>query len=148
MLKCLFGIELLTPTGIVDIGLIRDETNEAASLLGHNVDVHLLGENMADTVEQSEGADPATSEPTNTTPAESSPGTSMAASSSWYTLPSATLVPLARMQQLEAQIATFLWHIKPWMQKSIAEVEEKIEKKVAQQIEIKIRAVHQRLDAF
>ncbi|XP_027768212.1 uncharacterized protein LOC114074437 [Solanum pennellii] len=45
-------------------------------------------------------------------------------------------------------MATLLHHIQPWMQRSIAEAEEQIEKKVAQQMERRIQAVHQRLDAF
>ena len=62
--------------------------------------------------------------------------------------PSATLVLIARVQKLDAQMATLLHHIQPLMQKSIAEVEDRIEKKVAQQKERKIQAVHQSLDAF
>ena len=44
---------LKTPTGTVDIGLIRDEANEAAPNRGPRVDVQLLSENLADMVEQS-----------------------------------------------------------------------------------------------
>ena len=43
---------------------------------------------------------------------------------------------------------TLLHHIHPWMQKSIAEAEDRIDKRVAQQMERKIQAVNQRLDAF
>ena len=39
-------------------------------------------------------------------------------------------------------------HIKHWMKKSIAEVEEPIEKKVDQQTDRMIQEVHQRLDAY
>ncbi|XP_025884999.2 uncharacterized protein [Solanum lycopersicum] len=45
-------------------------------------------------------------------------------------------------------MAILLHHIQPWMQRSIAEVEDRIEKKIAQQTERKILALHQRLDAF
>ena len=45
-------------------------------------------------------------------------------------------------------MATILHHIKPWMQRSIAEVEERLERKMAKHTERKIAEVHQRLDAF
>ena len=45
-------------------------------------------------------------------------------------------------------MVTLLHHMQPWMQKYICEVEEQIEKRAAQQIEQKIKAVYQRLDAF
>lgn len=41
-----------------------------------------------------------------------------------------------------------LHHIQPWIQRSIAEAFDRIEKKISQQTERKIRAGHQRLDAF
>ena len=45
-------------------------------------------------------------------------------------------------------MATLLHHIQPWMQRSIAEAEERLEHKQAQHTERKIAEVHQRLDAF
>ncbi|KAG5586016.1 hypothetical protein H5410_046450 [Solanum commersonii] len=42
----------------------------------------------------------------------------------------ATVVPLARVQKLEAQMATLLHHIQPWMQKSIAESEARMERRM------------------
>ena len=39
-------------------------------------------------------------------------------------------------------------HIQPWMKKSIAQAEDRIEEKVFQQMEWKIQAIHQRLDVF
>ena len=69
-----------------------------------------LGENLEATVEQAQGDNPATSEPTDTTPVESIPGGSTALSSS-RSIPYATLVPLARVHKLEAQMATLLHHI-------------------------------------
>ena len=45
-------------------------------------------------------------------------------------------------------MSTLLHHIQTWMQKSIAEAEDRIDKRVAQQTERKIQAVHQRLDEF
>ena len=41
-----------------------------------------------------------------------------------------------------------LHHIHPWMQKSNAEAEDRIEKRVSQKTEQKIQAVNQRLNAF
>ena len=45
-------------------------------------------------------------------------------------------------------MATLLHHIQPWMQKSIVDVEEQMEKMIAQQMEQKIQVVHKRLDAI
>ena len=45
-------------------------------------------------------------------------------------------------------MATLLYHIQPWMQTSIAEAEDQIEKKISVQTERKIMAVHQHFDAF
>ena len=45
-------------------------------------------------------------------------------------------------------MATLLHHIQPWMQKSITESEERLERKMVQYTERKIAEVHQRLDAF
>ncbi|KAG5585933.1 hypothetical protein H5410_046367 [Solanum commersonii] len=40
------------------------------------------------------------------------------------------VVPLARVQKLEAQMATLLHYIQPWMQKSIAESEARVERRM------------------
>ena len=45
-------------------------------------------------------------------------------------------------------MATLLHHIQPWMQKSITESEERLERKLVQYTERKIAEVHQRMDAF
>ena len=45
-------------------------------------------------------------------------------------------------------MATLLHHIQPWMQRSIAEAEERLERRMVQHTEQKIAEVHQRLDAF
>ena len=45
-------------------------------------------------------------------------------------------------------MATLLHHIQPWMQRSIAEAEERQERRMVQHTERKIAEVHQRLDAF
>ena len=67
-------------------------------------------ENLADTVEQDQVATQATSDPTNITPIESIPGGRTTSSSSLST-PSASLVPLARVRKIDAQMATLLHHI-------------------------------------
>ena len=45
-------------------------------------------------------------------------------------------------------MATLLHHIQPWMQKSITDLEERLERKMVQFTERKIADVNQRLDAF
>ena len=45
-------------------------------------------------------------------------------------------------------MATLLHHIQPWMQRSIAEAEERLERRMVQLIEREITEVHQCLDAF
>uniref|UniRef100_M1DQ59 Integrase core domain containing protein n=1 Tax=Solanum tuberosum TaxID=4113 RepID=M1DQ59_SOLTU len=57
--------------------------------------------------------------------------TSMAPNSSRSTPQlGATVVPLARVQKLEAQMDTLLHHIQPWMQKLIAESEARMERRM------------------
>ena len=85
-----------------------------------------------DTLEQAQWDHPATLVPIDTTPSNSAPGTSRAPSSSRSTPPSTALVPIGWVHKLDAQIATLLHHIQLWMQKSIVEAEDQIEKKVAQ----------------
>uniref|UniRef100_M1DL50 Integrase core domain containing protein n=1 Tax=Solanum tuberosum TaxID=4113 RepID=M1DL50_SOLTU len=60
----------------------------------------------------------------------------------------ATVVPLDRIQKLEAQMATLLHHVKPWMQKSIAESEARMERRMVTMMDQKVQAVHKCLDAF
>ena len=45
-------------------------------------------------------------------------------------------------------MATLLHYIQPWIQKSITESEEHLERKMVQFVERKIAAVNQHLDAF
>ena len=45
-------------------------------------------------------------------------------------------------------MATLLHHIQPWMQRSIAKAEDRLEQKIVQHTEGKIAEVHHRLDAF
>ena len=93
---------LKTPSSTVDIGLIRDEANELAPRRGPHSEVLLLGDNLEAMVEQAQTANPATSEPTDTTPVDSISGGSTTPSSSCSTT-FATLVPIARVQKLDAK---------------------------------------------
>ena len=99
-----------------------------------------LADDLADTVAQ---ARTTTQASTDTTPVESIPGSSPAPSSS-RTASLPLPAPLSRVQKLEAQMATLLHHIQPWMQKSITESEARMERKMQRNI----AEVHQRLDAF
>ena len=92
---------LNTPSSTVDIGLFRDGANELAPHIGPRSEVQPLGENLAAMVEQAQETNSATFKPTKTTLVESIPGGSTAPSSS-RSIPSATLVPLARVQKHEA----------------------------------------------
>lgn len=64
------------------------------------------------------------------------------------TPPAATLVSPAQVQKLETHIAILIHYIHQWMQKSIAEVEDRIKKQVAKSVEQQIQVVHKCLDAF
>ena len=109
--------QLKTPLGTVDIGLIRDEANEFAPHRGTRLELPPLGDNLDETVAQTHTATQAAS--TDTIPVESIPGSSTAPSSS-RSAPLPALHPLARIQKLEAQMATLMHHIQPWMLRSIA----------------------------
>ena len=84
-----------------------DEANELAPRRWPRPECPPLADDLADTVAQ---ARTTTQASTDTTPVESIPGSSTAPSSS-RTAPLPALVPLARVQKLEAQIATLLYHI-------------------------------------
>ena len=71
-----------------------------------------LADDLVDTLIQSRTATRAAS--TNTTLVESIPGSSTDPSSS-RTAPLPALVPLVKVQKLEAQMATLMHHIQPWM---------------------------------
>ncbi|KAG5575422.1 hypothetical protein H5410_055556 [Solanum commersonii] len=60
----------------------------------------------------------------------------------------AAVDPLARVQKLEAQMATLLHHIQPWMQKSIAESEARVERRMEDMMDRKVQDVNNHLDAF
>ena len=137
--------QLKTPEGTVDVGLIRDEANELALRIGPHPELPPLADDLADTVAQAHTATHAAS--TDTTSVECIQGSSTAPSSS-HIAPLPALVPLARVQKLEEKMATLLYHIQLWMQRSIIEVEVRLERKMVQYTERKIAEVHQRLDAF
>ena len=123
--------QLKTPLGTVDIGLIRDEANGLAPRRGHRPEVPPLGENLADTVAHARTAIQAAFETTDTTPVESIPGSSTAPRSS-HSAPFPALVTFSRVQKLEAHMATLQHHIQPWMQRSIVEAEDRLERKIVQ----------------
>ncbi|TMX01568.1 hypothetical protein EJD97_024277 [Solanum chilense] len=137
--------QLKSPPGTVDIGLIKDEANELAPHRGPRPELPPLGDNLVDTVAHARTATQAAS--TDTTPVECISGSSTAPSSS-FSAPFPALVPLARVQKLEAQMAMLLHHIHPLMQSSIAKAEERLDWRMVQHTERKIIEVHQRLDAF
>ena len=85
-----------------------------------------LADDLADTVAQARTATQAAS--TDTTPVKSISGSSTAPSSS-CTAPLPALVPLSRVQKLEAQMP-LLHYIQLWMQRSITETEERLERKM------------------
>ena len=113
--------QLKTPLGTVDIGLIRDEANELALRRGSRSELPPPCDNLADTVAQARTATQAAS--TDTSPVKSIPSSSTAPSSS-RSDPFPALVTLARVQKLEAQMATLVHHIQPWMKSSTNEAEE------------------------
>lgn len=84
---------------------------------------------MADTVAHARTATQTALETTDTTPVKSIPSSSTAPTSS-RSSPFPALVPLVRVQRLEVQMATLLHHIHPWMQRSLAEAEERLERKM------------------
>ncbi|KAG5632509.1 hypothetical protein H5410_004226 [Solanum commersonii] len=140
---------LVHPTGALDIGLIRDEANVAAPRREPQVEVPPLGTDLADTVGQAQGDDLSAPDHTDTIPGSSSQAASMGPSSSRSTPQlGAAVVPLARVQKLEAQMATLLHHIQPWMQKSIAESEARVERRMEDMMDRKVQAVNNHLDAF
>ena len=106
-----------------------------------------LGDNLTARVEQDQEANSATSEHNDFTPTESIPGASTARRSSFSTS-YATLVLHYRVLKLETRMSTLLHHIQPWMQRSISEADEQIERKMAQHTKRNIVEVHQHLDAF
>lgn len=135
-------------TWTMDIGLIKDEANLGAPRRGSWIKVPLLGENLADTVELDQEADPSSPDHTDPTTSSYLHATNNAPNSSRSTPPIVSVIPLARVQNLEVQMTTLLHHIKTWMQNFIVEAEDPIEKRMAKQMEQQIQAVHKRLGSF
>ncbi|KAG5611903.1 hypothetical protein H5410_023184 [Solanum commersonii] len=119
----------------LDISLIRNGANVAAPRREPQVEVPPLGADLADTVGQAQGGDPIIPDHSDTVPASSFQATSMAPSSS-------------RVQKLEAQMATLLHHIQPWMQKSIAKSEAIMERRMECMMDRKVQAINKHLNAF
>ena len=134
-----------TPQGTINVVLIRDEASQMASRRGPHLELPPLADDLANTVAQARTATQAAS--TDTTPVKSIPSSSTAPSSS-HTTPLPALVPHARVQKLETQMAKLMHHIQLWMHMSITESEERLEQKMVQYTERKIVEVNQRLDAF
>uniref|UniRef100_M1DKL7 Integrase core domain containing protein n=1 Tax=Solanum tuberosum TaxID=4113 RepID=M1DKL7_SOLTU len=129
--------------------LIRDVANVAAPRKEPYVEVPPLGADLADTVGQAQGGDLIIPDHSDTVPASSSQAANMAPSSSRSTPQlGATVVPLTRVHKLEAQMATLLHHIQPWMLKSIAESEARMERRMEGMMDRNVQAVNKRLDAF
>uniref|UniRef100_M1DVI5 Integrase core domain containing protein n=1 Tax=Solanum tuberosum TaxID=4113 RepID=M1DVI5_SOLTU len=113
------------------------------------IEVPPMGTDLADIVGQAQGGDPIIPDHVDTVPGSSSQAASMAPSSSQSTPQlGATVVSLARVQKLEAQMATLLHHIQPWMQKLIAESEARMERRMEGMMDRKVQAVNKRLDVF
>ena len=93
--------QLKTLLGTVDIGIIRDEANELAPRRGPRLELPPLGDNLADTIAHARTATQAAFETTDTTLVESIPGSSTAPSSC-RSYPFPAMIPLARVQKLEA----------------------------------------------
>ncbi|KAG5599265.1 hypothetical protein H5410_030635 [Solanum commersonii] len=140
---------LIHPTRALYIGLIRDEANVAAPHREPQIEVPPLGTDLADMVEQAQGGNPIIPDHSDTVPTSFSQAASIAPSSSRSTPQlGAIVVPLARVQKLEAQIAILLHHIQPWMQKLIAESEARMECRMEGMMDRKVQAVNKSLDAF
>uniref|UniRef100_M1DLF1 Integrase core domain containing protein n=1 Tax=Solanum tuberosum TaxID=4113 RepID=M1DLF1_SOLTU len=104
---------------------------------------------LVDVVEQLQGDDPTPSAHTDDVPTSSSQAASRAPSSSRSTAPlGAIVVPLSRVQKLEDQMAILLRHVRPWMQKLIAEFEARMERMMERMMDQKVQAINKCNDAF
>lgn len=112
------------------------------------IKVPLMSENLADTVDLSQWAYPAVLEYVDPTPSSFSHAASRVSRSSRSMPPVVALAPLAQIPKLEVQMATLLLHIKLWIDKSIAEIDDRIENPVPKKMEKQIMGVHKRLYAF
>uniref|UniRef100_M1DIF6 Integrase core domain containing protein n=1 Tax=Solanum tuberosum TaxID=4113 RepID=M1DIF6_SOLTU len=135
--------------GTLDIGLIWDEANVAVPRREQQVDVPPMRADLVDVVEQMQGDDTASPSHTDDVQASSSQATSQTPISSKSTPPlGGAIVPLVRVQNLEAQMATLLHHVRPWRQKSIAKFEARMERMIESMMDQKVQNVNKHLDAF
>ena len=102
--------QLKTPLGTIDIVFIKAKANELAPRRVPHQELPPLGENQIDTVAHARTATQDASKTSDTTLVESIQVSSTVPSSSQLA-PFPALVPLARVQKLEAQMATILHHI-------------------------------------
>ena len=91
----------------MDVVFIRDNANELAPRKGPHLELPPHANDLANTVDK---AYTATQASIDTTPIELIPGSSTAPSS-FRTAPLPALILLARVQKLEAQMATLLHYI-------------------------------------
>uniref|UniRef100_M1DYJ7 Integrase core domain containing protein n=1 Tax=Solanum tuberosum TaxID=4113 RepID=M1DYJ7_SOLTU len=123
--------------------------NVAAPRREPQVEVPPLGADLGDTVGKAQGGNLSIPDHTDTVPGSSSQAASMAPSSSRSTPQlGATIFPLARVQKLEAQMATLLHHIQPWMQRSIAKSEARMERRMEGMMDRTVQAINKHLDSF
>uniref|UniRef100_M1DVY0 Integrase core domain containing protein n=1 Tax=Solanum tuberosum TaxID=4113 RepID=M1DVY0_SOLTU len=115
-------LRLLEATKTLDIGLIRDDDSLAAPRREPHIDLPPLEAQAPPSIATSQAASSSRATPTS----------------------GSTLVPLARVQKLEAQMATLLQYMRPWMQRSVEESKARME----HMMDGKIQAVHKCLDAF
>uniref|UniRef100_M1DX05 Integrase core domain containing protein n=1 Tax=Solanum tuberosum TaxID=4113 RepID=M1DX05_SOLTU len=141
--------KLVQATKTLDIGLIRDEANKVAPRREPPVEVPPLGADLVADVEQKQGEEPSPPVITEDAPISHSPVTNQAPISSRSTPSSGfVIVPLARVQKLEAQMATLLEHMRLWMQRSIVESEARMDQQMEHMMDQKVQVVHKFLDAF
>uniref|UniRef100_M1DD25 Integrase core domain containing protein n=1 Tax=Solanum tuberosum TaxID=4113 RepID=M1DD25_SOLTU len=98
-------------------------------------------------MEQMQSDDPAPPAHNDDVPASSSQAVSRAPSSSRSTPPlGAVVVPLTRVQKMEAQMTTLLHIVRPWMQKLITESEARMERRMESMIDQKTQLASLRAD--
>uniref|UniRef100_M1DW87 Integrase core domain containing protein n=1 Tax=Solanum tuberosum TaxID=4113 RepID=M1DW87_SOLTU len=136
-------------TKTLDIGLIRDKANVAAPRREPEVEMPHLGANLVADVEQMQCEDPAPLAPIEYAPASHSPSASQSPSFS-KAIPSSgsVVLPLARVQKLEAQMATLLQLMRSWMQRAIEESATRVDQRMEQMMDRKVQTMHEPLDTF
>ena len=139
--------QIQTPLSTVDIGLIMDEANAFAPRRGTHQEMPPHGENLNDTITHARMATQTAPKPLTLPQWSLSPVEALPLAH--FSQPLSPLLSCLRgLRKLEAQMATHLHHIQPWMQRSIAKAEERLERKIVKHTERKIVVVHQRLGAF